>query len=254
MSNRVTRTWNDRLFADGRSNNFVPDCNLTDPQPNGECGIMSDVNFGSQTRTTAYDEDVLRGWGVRPYNWEFSVGVQQEIVPRVSANVAYYRRWYGNFGVTDNLAVEPSDYDPYSIAIPANPRAARRRRRPRHGPLRPEPEQGRPGEQPFRPGQRLRRANRVLARHRRHDERAAEPRHHAAGWFQYREDGDRYLRHRPDVSQQGRSDRRRRHSGEHRLVPPGNQLALAGEAAGRSTRFPRSPCRSARRCRACPAP
>jgi hypothetical protein len=121
MSNRVTRTWNDRLFPDARSNNFVPDCNLTDPQPNGECGIMSDVNFGSQTRTTSYDEDVLRGWGVRPFNWEFSAGVQQEIVPRVSANVAYYRRWYGNFGVTDNLAVEPSDYDPYSIAIPANP-------------------------------------------------------------------------------------------------------------------------------------
>ena len=67
LANRVTRTWNDRLFpaTDPRTNNFSPDCNLLDPQPNGECGIMSDVNFGSQTRTTAYHEDVLRGWGVR---------------------------------------------------------------------------------------------------------------------------------------------------------------------------------------------
>ncbi len=123
LANRVTRTWNDRVFGatDPRSNNFSPDCNLQDPQPNGECGIMSDVNFGSQTRTTAYDTDVLRGWGVRPYNWEFSVGVQQEIASRASLNVGYFRRWYGNFAVTDNLAVEPGDYDPYSIVAPANP-------------------------------------------------------------------------------------------------------------------------------------
>jgi hypothetical protein len=123
LANRVTRNWNDRVFGatDPRSNNFVPDCDLLNPQANGECGIVSDVNFGSQTRTTTYDPEVLRGWGVRPFNWEFSLGVQQEIVSRVSANVAYYRRWYGNFAVTDNLAVQSSDYDPYSIAIPANP-------------------------------------------------------------------------------------------------------------------------------------
>ena len=94
LANRVTRTWNDRLFGatDPRSSNFSPDCNLQIPQPNGECGIMSDVNFGSQTRTTTYDPDVLRGWGVRPYNWEFSAGVQQEIaaarVGRTSATSA----------------------------------------------------------------------------------------------------------------------------------------------------------------------
>jgi hypothetical protein len=115
LANRVTRTWNDT------DRDFVPDCDLLNPQPNGECAIVSDVNFGSQTRTTNYDPEVLRGWGVRPYNWEFSLGLQQELAARISANVAYYRRWYGNFGVTDNLAVEAGDYDPYSIAIPANP-------------------------------------------------------------------------------------------------------------------------------------
>ena len=123
LANRITRSWNDRQFGltDPRSNNFVPDCNLQDPQANGECGIMSDVNFGSQTRTTSYDPEIMRGWGVRPNNWEFSLGVQQEIVSRVSTSVGYYRRWYGNFHVTDNLAVEPADYDPYSVAIPVDP-------------------------------------------------------------------------------------------------------------------------------------
>ena len=222
LANRVTRTWNDRLFrpTDPRTNNFVPDCNLLDPQPNGECGIMSDVNFGSQTRTTAYDEDVLRGWGVRPYNWEFSVGVQQEIVPRVSANVAYYRRWYGNFGVTDNLAVEPGDYDPYSIAVPANPGL-------------PDGGGGRvDGLFDLNPSKVGRINNYFTAASDYGDQN--ETWHgfdatlnvrlsrdmHAAGRFQQREDRHRHLRHRRDVSQQGDPYRHHRHAGEQRHVSP----------------------------------
>jgi hypothetical protein len=34
--------------------------------------------------------------------------------------VSYYRRWYGNFTVVDNLAVEPSDFDQFCVTAPTN--------------------------------------------------------------------------------------------------------------------------------------
>ena len=60
--------------------------------------------------------------GHRFYNWEFSTSVQHEVVPRLSAEVGYFRRWFGNFQVTDDLAVEPSDFTPFSITAPRDPR------------------------------------------------------------------------------------------------------------------------------------
>src|SRR6185503_12411924 len=71
--------------------------------------------FGLSTPSTAYDTEVYRGWGNRQWNQTFSVGMQQEIAPRVSIDVSYYRRWAGNFQVTDNQAVAASDYTKYSI-------------------------------------------------------------------------------------------------------------------------------------------
>ena len=55
--------------------------------------------------------DVQHGWGVRPYDWQFGVAVQQQIVPRVAVDVSYNRRWWGNFFFTDNLALGPQDFD-----------------------------------------------------------------------------------------------------------------------------------------------
>src|SRR5262249_31622471 len=65
---------------------------------------------------------VLNGWGVRPYNWEFSTSVQHEIVPRASVTVGYYRRIYGNFMVLDNEALGVNDFLPFSVTIPNDPR------------------------------------------------------------------------------------------------------------------------------------
>jgi hypothetical protein len=36
--------------------------------------------------------------------------------------VSYFRRWFGNFAVTDNTLAAPSDYTPFSVSAPLDPR------------------------------------------------------------------------------------------------------------------------------------
>ena len=49
----------------------------------------------------------ISGWGNRPFDWQLGVAVQQEILPRLSVDVAFNRRWWSNFYVTDNQALGP---------------------------------------------------------------------------------------------------------------------------------------------------
>ena len=44
------------------------------------------------------------------------------MLPRVSVEAGYFRRWLNNFTVTDNLLVGPGDFTPYSITAPSDPR------------------------------------------------------------------------------------------------------------------------------------
>jgi hypothetical protein len=122
VGNATTRSWNDRTTfpaGDPRNGNYVPDCDLASPAANGECGAMANQNFGGARGGNVYDPAILEGWGVRGYNWEFSAGVQREVLPRVSLDVSYFRRWYGNFFVIDNRAVSPSDVGAFSVPAPA---------------------------------------------------------------------------------------------------------------------------------------
>jgi len=119
----VTRTWTDE------NRNYIPDCDLTsnlaqDRRATGGdfCSAVSDLRYGQAIPSTRYDPEVLNGWGRRPYNWEISAGIQQQIAPRVSVDVSYFRRWYGNFTVTDNEAVLPSDFGSFSVAAPTDSR------------------------------------------------------------------------------------------------------------------------------------
>ncbi len=112
----TTRSWTDS------NTNFVPDCDLTSRLANGECGAMANPNLGQPILSTIYDRDAIIGWGRRPFNWEFATSVQQQILPRVSVEGGYFRRWYGNFGATDSVAVTASDFDSYCITAPVDRR------------------------------------------------------------------------------------------------------------------------------------
>jgi hypothetical protein len=68
------------------------------------------------------DPELDRGFGVRPYNWESSAGIQHELMSRVSVTATYYRRWFGNFVVTEDRLREPADFDSFCITAPSDPR------------------------------------------------------------------------------------------------------------------------------------
>jgi hypothetical protein len=119
----VTRTWTD---ANG---NFVPDCVLENPEAQdlraagGDfCARISNLNFGRSAPTLTYDPQIMQGWGVRPSDWQIGLTVQQEVLPRISLEVGYTRRWLQNFTVTDNLLQAPSDFTQFSITAPSDPR------------------------------------------------------------------------------------------------------------------------------------
>jgi hypothetical protein len=109
------RAWNDI------NGNFIPDCDLLNMSPNGECGQGS-VNFGKQVFTSTVDPAANGGWGVRPSDWGVVASVQQQVLPRVSMEVSYTRRWLNHFAVTDNTLVAPSDFGTFTIAAPSDPR------------------------------------------------------------------------------------------------------------------------------------
>ena len=114
LQTTTNRTWGD---ANG---NFAPDCVLTDPAANGECGPWQNLNFGNPFNTTRVNPDIMHGWGNRPFDWQWGVALQQEILPRLSVDIAFNRRWWSNFYVTDNQALGPSDFDRFTITGPTS--------------------------------------------------------------------------------------------------------------------------------------
>jgi len=121
LATTVTRSWIDTGTPATNPNYYIPQCDLTNPAANGNCGAMSSSQFGQAIPSTISDPAILHGWDKRPYDWEFEAGVQQQLAQRMSLSVSYFRRWYGNFTVIDNLDTLPSDYTEYSIAAPSSP-------------------------------------------------------------------------------------------------------------------------------------
>jgi hypothetical protein len=139
---------NGRRF--GRSPNALDDLGLAIGLGTINCG-QNERSMSVYVRTycdnyfAAGGKNLMSGWGSRRYEWQLSLGVQHELLPRLSAEVTYNRREYGNVTVTDTLGtgcdlyaidenpVNPtqcmadlfnyksSTYDFYSIQAPLDP-------------------------------------------------------------------------------------------------------------------------------------
>lgn len=111
----VNRTWGD---DDG---DYIPDCDLTNPLRNGECGQINNLNFGQNNpNALTISPDILSG--NRQYNWDLSLVLQRQIMTGVSLTAAYYRKQFYNFTVTENLLFQPSDYKEYCVTAPTDSR------------------------------------------------------------------------------------------------------------------------------------
>jgi hypothetical protein len=119
----VSRNWTDT------NGNYIVDCDLLNPAlqvvPGGDtCGAVTgnSLNFGRSGTSTRVNPALLSGWNIRPSDSQWGVNLQQELMPRVSLDVGYNRRWWNNFTITDNLAVGPSDYEKWTITAPRDSR------------------------------------------------------------------------------------------------------------------------------------
>ena len=78
----ANRPWNDRGGL-GINRDYVPQCNLLNPLANGECGRSRQPGVRHQrSPSDLYDKDLISGFNHRQANWEFSAGVQHELMPR----------------------------------------------------------------------------------------------------------------------------------------------------------------------------
>jgi hypothetical protein len=83
---------------------------------------MANQSLGQNLITRTFDPGWSSGWGNRPYNWGLGVSVQQELLPRVSMTVGYFRNWWSNQYVVDNRANSLSDWTPFSLTAPVDAR------------------------------------------------------------------------------------------------------------------------------------
>jgi Carboxypeptidase regulatory-like domain len=108
----TNRPWTD---ANG---DFVANCDLLNPAGNGECGPMANPAFGKQVNNLTVDPATISGWNTREYSWDLTAGVTQQVAPRISVEVAYIRRSWGNLQATINRALTPADFDSFVYNVP----------------------------------------------------------------------------------------------------------------------------------------
>ena len=114
--NSAQRSWTDT------NGNFVPDCNLSNPALNGECGPLNSP-LGSLNVAARYDPSITGGFGVRPNDREVSLGLQQQLHPRVAVDFQFTRHAFGNFIASQDINHPPADsFSGFCVAAPVDSR------------------------------------------------------------------------------------------------------------------------------------
>ena len=121
IATAATRSWSDA------NRNYVVDCNLTvngaqDLTASGgdRCGALSNNNFGTLTPGFTYSSELLNG--LRPWDYQVGIALQQQLTPRVSVEGQWNKRWFKGQYLSRNLAVQPSDWTTYNITAPVDSR------------------------------------------------------------------------------------------------------------------------------------
>jgi hypothetical protein len=109
---------------------------------NSICGRTENSSQLHRDYCAASGQDLMSGSGVRRSEWQFGLGVQHEVLPRLSAEVTYNYRKYQHLTDTDTVGLgcdyflgsDPDqcfadimnfkhpNYDFYSIRVPVDPR------------------------------------------------------------------------------------------------------------------------------------
>jgi hypothetical protein len=132
----VVRNVQNRGWTDN-DNDKIVDCNLLNPAAQSPATGTVDTcaaatgtapNFGQLGAATQVDPDVLSGWGVRPGDTQYTVTLQQELMPRLSADVSFTHRSFHGFFVTDVLNRRAGGvntyYESYTLTAPQDSRLA----------------------------------------------------------------------------------------------------------------------------------
>jgi hypothetical protein len=87
------------------------------PQPS-EFGPTTNAAFGLPVFASHPDPALANGWGVRGANWEYTAGIQHEVVPGLSGSATFTRRSYRNLTWTKNTLISASDFTPFVVNNP----------------------------------------------------------------------------------------------------------------------------------------
>jgi hypothetical protein len=109
--------------AGNPSNNFLrfgrPPTAVQLANPNSSCGLKNSPQLHVDYCLDA-QQDLMRGWGTRRDEWQTGVGIQHEVLPRLSAELTYNRRNFSNITDTDTVNQGCDFYGANSVAFPAS--------------------------------------------------------------------------------------------------------------------------------------